>query len=62
MIGVVGDRDYQGVPEATVTVVGERVAERVDGNGSFSIPWRSDLSIPIRVSALGFTDRLVPAR
>lgn len=62
VIGVVGDRDYQRIPEATVTVVGERVVERVDGNGSFSIPWRSDQSILLRVSAPGFTDRLVSAR
>jgi len=62
VIGVVGDRGYQPVPEATVTVVGARVVERVDGNGSFSIPWPSEQSILLRVSAPGFTDRLVSAR
>ncbi len=62
VIGVVGDRNYQRVPEATVRVVGERVVERVDGNGSFAIPLRGNRSILLRVKAPGFTDRLVSAR
>lgn len=60
--GVVGDRRYQRVPEATVTVVGERVVARIDGSGSFAIPWPGGLSILLRVQAPGYADRLVSAR
>lgn len=62
VIGFVGDRRYQRVPEATVTVVGERIVERVNGNGGFAIPWPGQQSILLRVKAPGFTDRLVSAR
>lgn len=62
VIGVVGDRRYQRLPEATVTVVGERIVERVNDNGGFAIPWPGQRSILLRVKAPGFTDRLVSAR
>lgn len=61
-IGVVASRRYERVPDATITVIGERVVERIDGSGSFAIPWPGGLSILLRVQAPGYADRLVSAR
>jgi DNA-binding transcriptional MerR regulator len=62
VIGVVGTSDYRPLPDATVRVVGQRVFEKVNGSGGFAIPWPGEQSILLRVSAPGYSDRLVSAR
>jgi hypothetical protein len=59
--GVVGDRDYQPLSDATVEIVGRQDEARTTVDGQFALPQMAGASVLLRVRAPGFDPRLVSA-
>lgn len=60
--GVVGDREYQPLPGATVELVGREVKSDVSAEGTFALPLAPGAPVLLRVRAPGHETRLVSAR
>lgn len=59
--GVVGDRNYQPVADASVEVVGRNRGGTTNADGSFALPQLPGTPLLLRIRAPGFEPRLVSA-